>query len=329
MNKSILFTLAVGVSLIFGCTETQSDNKDKKEITVKLKYFHQAQFAGNYVANEKGFYADEGLIVNLVPFSAEESGIDAVLNGNAVFGITGAIDLLVARAQGLSIKSFAVIYKTSPICAYSLKKSGIIRPQDFIGKTVGLEKAIDIEITYSVMMEKLGIDRNQVEEVRIGFDATDLLAGVVDVATGYIINEPQQAIEAGQEINSFLMAEYGVNMYADVLFTTEDTITNHSELVERFLRATLKGWQYAIENEVEAVDLILKYATERTKKSEAYMLRASIPLIHKGNSPIGWMENAEWEKIQNILVEYKILEKKIDMDKVRTMHFLEKIYNEK
>lgn len=332
MNKNILFILLVSILVIFGCTEKQNDNKKKKglqEITVKLKYFHQAQFAGNYVANEKGFYADEGLKVNLVPFSFEEPVIDAVLNGKAVFGITGAIDMLLARAQGLPIKSFAVIYKVSPICAYSLKESGIIRPQDFIGKTIGLEKAADIEIAYSVMMARLGIDRNQVKEVTIGFDATDLLAGTVDVATGYIVNEPQQVIETGQKVNTILMAEYGVNIYADVLFTTEDTINNNSELVEGFLRATLKGWQYTIEHEEEAVGITLKYATDRTKSRELFMLRASIPLIHTGNSPIGWMEKAKWEKVQNILLEQKILDKKMDLDKVYTTQFLEKIYREK
>ncbi len=332
MNKNMLFILFVSVLVVFGCTERQSDNKKKnelQEITVKLKYFHQTQFAGNYVANEKGFYADEGLKVNLVPFSLEEPTIDAVLNAKAIFGITGAIDMLVARAQGLPIKSFAVIYKVSPICAYSLKESGIMRPQHFIGKTIGLEKATDIEVAYSVMMARLGIDRSRVKEVTIGFDATDLLAGTVDVATGYIVNEPQQVIEAGQEVNTILMAEYGSNMYADVLFTTEDTINNNSDLVEGFLRATLKGWQYAIENEEEAVDITLKYATGRTKSHESFMLRGSIPLIHTGDSPIGWMEKTKWEKVQNILFEQKILVKKMDIDKVYTMQFLERIYSEK
>lgn len=332
MNKNIIFMLMVSVFLIFGCEGNKSDKNEKKElqeITVKLKYFHQAQFAGNYVAKEKGFYVDEGLKVNLAPFSFEEPVIDTVLNGKAIFGIVGAADILVARTQGLSIKSFAVIYKVSPICAYSLKESGIIRPQDFIGKTVGLEKAIDIEIAYSVMMKRLGIDRNQIKEVTIGFDAAELLAGNVDVATGYIVNEPQQVIEAGREVKTILMAEYGVNIYADVLFTTDDIINNHPKLVEGFLSATLKGWQYAIENEDEAVGFVLKYATDSTKRRESYMLQASYPLIHTGDSPIGWMEKSHWVKVQNILLEQDILDKKIDIERVYTTQFLEKIYSEK
>ncbi len=326
MNKNLLFMLLIGALSITGCTK---EKKELQEITLKLKYFHQAQFAGNYVANDKGFYADEDLKVNLDPFSHEESAIYAVSSGKAAFGITGSNEVIMARARGLPIKSFAVIYKTNPVCAYTLRSSGLVRPQDFIGKTVGLEKAPDIEMMYSAMITRLGIDRSQIKEVTIGFDATELLDGTVDVSTGYVVNEPQQAIKAGHEVNIILMADYGINMYGDVLFATEDTISNNPKLVERFLRATLKGWQYAIENQEEAVDITLKYATDRTKSHESYMLHTSIPLIHTGDSPLGWMEKARWEGVQNILLQQKLLDKEIDVGEVYTTRFLEKIYSEK
>ena len=327
MKNNILLMLLISALVIPGCTSREK--KELQEIIVKLKYFHQAQFAGNYVANEKGFYADEGLKVNLAPFSLEEPSIKAVTGGKAVFGITGANEVIMARARGLPIKTFAVIYKTSPICAYALKRSGIVRPQDFIGKTVGLEKAPDIEMMYAAMITRLGIDRSQIKEVTIGWDATELLDGTVDVSTGYVVNEPHQAIKAGHEVNIILMADYGVNMYGDVLFATEVTLGNKPELVERFLRATLRGWQYAIENQEEAVDITLKYATDRTRSHESYMLQRSIPLIHTGESPIGWMEKARWEQVQDILLQQKILDKKIDVDEAFTTRFLEKIYAEK
>jgi len=327
MNNNIVLMLLISALVITGCTSREK--KELQEIIVKLKYFHQAQFAGNYVANEKGFYADEGLKVNLAPFSLEEPSIKAVTGGKAVFGITGANELIMARARGLPIKTFAVIYKTSPICAYALKRSGIVRPPDFIGKTVGLEKASDIEMTYAAMITRLGIDRSQIKEVTIGWDATELLDGTVDVSTGYVVNEPHQAIDSGHEVNIILMADYGANMYGDALFATEDTINNNAGLVEHFLRATLRGWQYAIENQEEAIDITLKYATDRTKGHESYMLQTSIPLIHTGDSPIGWMEKARWEQVQDILLQQKILDKKIDVDEAYTTRFLEKIYAEK
>ena len=328
MKSIYLIAFLIIIVIFSGCTAVEN-SEELQEITVKLKWLHQAQFAGNYVANEKGFYADEGLKVNLVPFSFEEPTIDAVANGEAVFGIIGSDKLILARAKGKPIKAFAVIYKINPVCAYSLKKSGILKPNDLIGKTVGLSLGTDIDTIYLAMLNKLGINRSQINEITIGYSADELLNGTTDVSTGYIINEPHQAIEAGYEVNTILMANYGANTYADVLFATEDTINNNPELVEKFLRATLKGWQYAIENEEEAVDITLKYAAGRTKSHEAYMLSNSIPLIHAGNAYIGWMEKSEWEQAQNILLEQNILDKEIDVNELYTMKFLNKIYSEK
>ncbi len=310
-----------------GCAKTE-ETIALEEITVKLKWLHQAQFAGNYVAAEKGFYEQEGLKVNLVPFSFEEPTIDAVADGKATFGITGADELILARAKGTPLKAFAVIYKTNPVCAYSLKESNIKKPQDFVGKTVGLERGTNVDLLYYAMIAKLDINNSRINEITIGYDATELLNGTTDVSTGYIINEPHQVIEAGYEVNTILMADYGVNMYADVLFVTEDTINNRPELVERFLRATLEGWEYAIENEEEAVDMTLQYATDRTKSHEMYLLENSIPLIHTGDTPVGWMNEIEWKQVQNILLDQGLLDEEVNVGEAYTMEFLNRVYDE-
>lgn len=300
-------------------------------VTLELKWLHQAQFAGNYVATEKGFYTDAGLDVSIIPFSFENPVIDAVASGKATFGITGADELMIARAKGIPIKAFAVIYKINPVVAYSLKKSGITKPEDFVGKTIGIERAADgtevnVGILYAAMMSKLGIDRKKIREVTIGYDATELLAGETDVSTGYIINEPNQVIEAGQEVSTILMANYGVNMYADVLFAREDTIKNNSQLVLKFLDATLNGWRYAIEHEDEAVDITLKYAKDRTKQHESYMLKSSIPLIHTVDFPIGWMDKKGWDRVKSILTEQKLLSVPVSVEDAYTDEFLRTIY---
>lgn len=302
-----------------------------QEFNLKLKWLHQAQFAGNYVANEKGFYKDEGLKINILPFSFDDPTIKSVSEGRETFGITGADELVLARSKGVPIKAIAVIYKINPVTAYSLPNSGITKPQDFVGKTVGIERAgdgteINVGILYSAMMAKLGIDRSKIKEITIGYDAKELLSGKTDISTGYIINEPNEVKEKLGDVNTILMADYGVNMYADVIFVTENTIKNKPEVVERFLRATLKGWQYAIEHEDEAVDMTLVYAKDSNKKHQAYMLKASVPLIHTGSSKLGWMEAKRWDELQNILLDQKILSKPISITDAYTMQFLQKIY---
>lgn len=316
--KRIIAGLFLFLVFASGCL----GNRDLVDVAVKLKWVHQAQFAGNYVAKEKGFYEDEGLNVTLQPFSFDDPTIDAVANGEATFGITGADELVLARSKGIPIKAFALIYQINPVCAYSLKENNITKPQDFMGKTVGLEQGTNVDTLYYVMMSRLDIDRSNINEIPIGYDATELLEGKTDVSTGYIINEPQQVIEAGKEVDTILMADYGANMYADVLFATEETINNRPEEVQKFLNATVKGWQYAMENVDEAVDITILYTTDRTKNHEKYMLEKSIPLINKGDAPIGWMTKEGWENVQNILLEQNILDEKIDINGAYTLNFL-------
>src|SRR3989339_521339 len=121
--------------------------------------------------------------------------------------------------------------------------------------------------------------------------------------------------------------KYGVNMYADVLFTTEDIINKKPDLVEKFVRATLDGWQFAIENQEETIDMILKYAVNSSREHQKYMLETSIPLIYTGDSPLGWMDAKQWEGVQRTLFDQEILKKPIRPENAYTMEFLNKIYN--
>ena len=280
-----------------------------------------------YVAVEKGFYKAQNLKVTLVPFSFEEPTLEAVVQGKATFGVKSASEIIQARAEGLPVRAFAVIYQDSPLCCYALKESGITRPQDFVGKTVGLKPG-QITIAYQVMLDKLGIDRSTITEVQVGYGVDELISGTTDVSTGFSINEPHQAIEAGYDVNIMLFADYGVKVYDDVLFATEDTINHNPELVGRFLRATLEGWRYAIQHEEETVDIVLKYATDSSRGHESYMLTQSIPLIHTGGSPIGWMERERWTQTHDILLQAGAIEEEVDMDEAFTMRFLTELFGQ-
>jgi len=329
-SKRVVFS-AIAIAILLVAVgafffKSPQENKNLEDVTVKLKWLHQSQFAGNYVAKEKGFYEKEGLNVSLQAFDFEDPTIESVVNGNSDFGITSANQLFLAKANGDPIKAIAVIYKISPDCAYSLAENNIMSPFDFVGKTIGIEPGVSGEVAYKIMMNRLGIDRSNITEVYIGYDATELLNGSTDVSFGYITNEPNQAIEAGKEVNIILFAEYGVGTYADVIFAREDTLADRPELVTKFLKATIEGWRYAIENEEEAIRMILKYSSN-SPSHEKYMLKQSIPLINTGNDRIGVMKASEWENVQTIIIEEGLLEQKMDIESVYTNKFIEMVYS--
>lgn len=333
-KKYILILVGVAIILlsffVFKYYIKYSDSSfkgDMSDISLKLKWKHQAQFAGNYVAAEKGFYKKAGININLIPFDFSEPIVDTVVSGKAQFGIAAADQIILARSEGKPLKAVAVIYRINPTVAYSLKEKNITKPQDFVGKKVGIQKSANIEYMYEAMMLKLGIDRVNIKEVDVGHDASELLAGTVDVSTGYIINEPNLAIESGKDVNIILMADYGVDMYADVLFTTDEMINNNPDLVGRFVKATIDGWRYAIEHESEAVGYVLKYAKNTNEIHESAMLRSSAPLIHTGTSDLGGMDRAGWEKSLKMLIDQKLIINSIELDDVYTTKFLDIIYN--
>jgi len=151
----------------------------------------------------------------------------------------------------------------------------------------------------------LHINRSNTTEISIGYNASELLDGTVDISTGYVINEPYYAIATGQDVNIIMVEDYGVNMYADVLFTTDYTINSNPKLVDNFVQATLDGWQYTLEHEDEAVDIVMHYAVNNNLAHERYALRTSLPLINTGDVPIGYMDEAGWNNVKQSLLLQK------------------------
>lgn len=333
-SSVIALSFLLILASIAGCV-VPAQKSDLTPVKVQLKWLHQAQFAGNYVAVEKGLYAQNRIgPVELISFNFTNFPIDSVEKKKVQFGITGADELILAKSRGEAehVKAVAVIYRINPVCLYSLKSSGIMKPSDLVGKTVGIERAqdgtdINVGILYYAMLGRLGINRSDIDDVTIGYDATELLAGQTDVSSGYLINEPYFVIREGKEVNIIRVADYGVNMYADVLITHEDLILSDPLLVEGFIRATLQGWQYSIENEEEAVDIVMQYAKDRPREHQQYMLHESIPLIHIGDAPLGVMESGEWDGAQNILLQQDLIDKMILQDDLYTTQFLDKIYS--
>lgn len=332
MNKkpwfSVVAVISFAIAAAFIATSWSSlvpakqPTKPHDKVTVRLKWLHQAQFAGFYTATEKGFYKANNIDATLEPGGVDFPAVQTVSSGSDDFGVTGADQILLARQKGVPIVAIAVIYRKSPFCYFSLKTSGITKPQDFVGKNIAVKLGGNEEVTYRAMMKNVGIDTGKIKEIPVKYDMTPLFTGQVMAWPGYSINEPIVAQEQGHEVNFIWPSDYGVNLYADTLFTTEDMIHNKPDLVRRFVDATLKGWEYAIAHQDEAVAFTLKQSDKLKEGHESAMLKASVNLLTPDDNPIGWMDKSKWEEMQSLLLAQGLMKNGVDVAKVFTTEFL-------
>ena len=217
-----LFVVGAGSSLLF----MNCEKKEPDQISVRLKWKHQTQFAGIYIAAKEGFYKDENLSVKIDPIDLNKQvTFEYVLEGINDFAIGAADEIIKARSEGKLVKALAVIYKLNPMCYMSKAELGIKSPNDLIGKTVALSPGQGI-LLYETMMARMGIDRTKIKEVKqTAWDTFELLESGADVTSVYVINNCAEARLAGIEVNTILPFEYGVAFYADVLLTTDTLIT--------------------------------------------------------------------------------------------------------
>jgi len=292
-------------------------------VTLRLKWFNQAQFAGFYVAKTKGYYKSAGIDLDIQPGGPDFPAIQMVAGGNEQFGVTGADQILIARGKGVPVVAVAVIYKRTPFVLFSLAKSGIKSPADYVGRNVGVKLGGNEELMYRAMMAKAGVDTAKVKEVPVKFDIAPLLNGTVDVWPGYEINEVLAAREKGFEVNVVSPSSYGIDLYADTLFTTEKMLREKPDTVRKFVAATLKGWNDAIAHPDEAAKITVDVGGSKlTYEHELAMMKASQPLLTGEGEALGAMDEAHWRSMQTLLVEGKFLKAPVDVTQAFTVNYL-------
>lgn len=311
------------ILFIFLLVLTGCQKKELKEINIGLSWIHEAQFAGLYAADQYGYYEDQGLKVNLIPYNYEDLAQELV-NNKYDFVFLQTDTLLLAREKGLPVKAVFADYKIIPTVYFSKKDDNIIKPEDLINKTVGV--AYSERYPLIAMLEESGISRNKVNIIEREYTYDKLASGEYDVEAGWVTDGDlvEQAIG---EYNTISPYDYNINWYADLLSVTEDTIQNNSELVEKFLIATIKGWNKAIKNPDKVALLTQKYDPETEAEHLKFVLGISLPFIHTETPYLGIMDNKVFENTQNILKKEGVMKKLININNIFTNIFLEKIYN--
>lgn len=314
---SLVLALLVGALALAAPSARAADT-----VSLRLKWFNQAQFAGFYLAREDGYYQAAGLDVQVQPGGPDFPAIQMVAGGNEQFGVTSADQILVARGKGVPIVAIAVLYRKSPFVLFSLKQSGIDAPARFAGRKIGVKVGGNEELVYRAVLKKAKVPAQGLTEIPVKFDMTPLLSGQLDVWPGYVINEVLTAREKGFDVNIIWPSDYGYDLYADTLFTTEAMLRDHPDQVRRFVAASIKGWNAAVAHPDAAARATLKQNAKLNYAHELAMMKESVVLLQPDAEPIGSMQAARWKALHDLLLEAGFLKAPLDLGKAYTTQYL-------
>ena len=211
-----------------------------------------------------------------------------------------------------------------PLVYMTPAETGIESPHDFPGNTVALSPGQGTYL-YEAIMGVLDIDRSQVNEIDMpSWDVVECWESA-DVCPGYAISDIPYAEHEDIPVQAIWPGEYGVPFYGDVLFTTDTFVEENPDVVQRFVRATLKGWQKAIETPELAADAVMAFASDADRELELESVETSIPLIDTGDGQIGRMSEDVWIEMHDVLLDRGLIEEPVNVSTVYTNEFVENV----
>ena len=279
------------------------------DVTLQLKWVTQAQFGGYYVALDKGFYEEEGLNVTIKPGGPDVAPAQVIAGGGADVVLDWMPSALASREKGLDLVNIAQPFKSSGMMLTCRKDSGIATPADFKGKTLGVWFGGN-EYPFLSWMNKLGYSTDGGEDgvtvLKQGFNVDPILNGQADCVSTMTYNEYWQIIDAGltpEELVVFKYEDQGVATLEDGIYVIGSNLEDPAfvDKMERFVRASMKGWKWAEENPDDAAMIVLDNDATgaQTEKHQTRMMREIAKLTAGSN---GALDPADYERtVQSLL----------------------------
>lgn len=289
-------------------------SKNLEKITIQLKWVNQAQFAGIYVAEEKGFFSEEGIDVRILQGGPGINIEKRVVRGKVDIGISSFDSLLVSRDKGLPLISIAQIVQGCTQGLITKKSSRINNPFEMNGESMGTFGGSSV-FQQMAFLKKFNIEDG--DEIVLQESIEDCINEKIDIGSITVYNELQEVFSQGigpRELNIFLFHRYGVGMLEDTVIVREDWLKENRDLAKRVKNAIIRGWKYAILNQNEATDIVMKHVDPETttRELQEQMLRVISPNIVPQGFPIrniGMFVQPQMQNTANILYEHNIISK--------------------
>jgi NitT/TauT family transport system substrate-binding protein len=286
-------------------------------LTFTPHWLPQAQFAGYYTALEKGFYKDEGLDVTIVHPSASVNAVEKLEKGESDIISLFLVTAISAKYKDIDIVNIAQLSQNSALLFVTRKDKNIRNLSDLNGKKIGVWYSGFDEVGKALAKA----NKLDVQWVPILSSINLFMVGGIDAMTVMWYNEYQQIINSGinhDELDKFFFSEYGFNVPEDGLYCLNSTYNLRKNDLEKFVKATLRGWDYARNNRVEAVELVMRIMKQENiptnKTHQSWMLDKVLELMKpsSGEQHIGELSRTDFDKAQNILIDGGYIYKQID-----------------
>lgn len=299
-----IIAIAVGITF-YAFQTTPASAPPGVLVRLQLQWFDQAQFAGFYMAKQRGYYAAEGLNVEILPGGYAVRPVDVVESGRADFAIATGDQALIGIDQGKKVKIVGTVFNKSIACFMAHKSLAIATPRDFVGKTVGVYSGFDTENILKILLKNSGVNEKDVD-IRPAGSIAAFDHGDIQIWPSYRINEPLLETARGQQVTCLKPEDFGVDYYSDSIITSSDYASN-SQLVEKFLRASARGWEYAIAHPDDTIETMLAMNLnflpgEQSRAHQMAMLQEVIRNLRSDtDNKVLTMDRGRWVRMVKLL----------------------------
>jgi ABC-type nitrate/sulfonate/bicarbonate transport system substrate-binding protein len=281
---------------------------DKVTFMAGFKPQANLPFVGAYVAQDKGFFAEQNLEVAIQHVTTPGDNFKFLGLGEVQFSTADAATVIERAGDDppLGIVAIALIGQRGQQGFAVLADSGIETPADWVGERAGY-KGTQPTPDFLAILNSQGIDPGQVDTIKVGFEPQILTEGAVDIFPVFLSNEPDTLRKLGYQVKLFEAADFGAPTLGLTYVTTRDYIAENPDTVLRFLKAALRGIEYARDNPDEAIDIVLQYAPQEDRAHMRFMMDTELAAAQNDltdENGLGWMTPEQWQALHDYLVEF-------------------------
>lgn len=337
MQRPIPLLLLLAASLTIGCTPPRTaappTQAEPRSLTFMAGYKPQANlpFVGAYVANDLGYFAEQGLQVDIKHATGQGEHLKLLLQGAVDVTTADADTVLKRRAdQDLPVVAFVLFGQRGSQAYAVLEDSDIRTPKDFEGKIVGYK--VYPTPDYVAMLEHAGVDRSRIDEVSVGFDPRVLAERRVDVYPVFTTNEPDLLGRLGVATRLFDPADYGVPTLGLTYITRRDLVERDPDALVRFLKAVLRGVATAQADPDAATNIVMRYAPQEDRPHQLAMLKSELDMAGgpvANQMGLGWSTRDQWQMLADYLLQHGGLERPVAVDTAFTDRLLRQVYRDR